>query len=157
MFLHATKIGCDVLSIFVQIFGALLSTSTSTSSQNLAMPILKIGYLIQVVSVALFLMLAVISEFFPGGCTTFIVPIDPTSTAQIRAKKSWILDERWTRCLTQLYVGGSIILFRCIYRFVGICITTTDSSGNTTYPLEEKESVAPATLCRATADSNLPL
>ncbi|KAK4699890.1 hypothetical protein P7C70_g6365, partial [Phenoliferia sp. Uapishka_3] len=101
-------------SILIQATGASFTDSDSRNVRNIAEWILKAGFIIQVVGIAVFLAMAYFTER--------------------KARLSKVNDLQWTQCLRLLYIGGSIILFRSTYRFLEI---TIKSHG--TEPLSDHE------------------
>ncbi|ORY75359.1 RTA1 like protein-domain-containing protein [Leucosporidium creatinivorum] len=96
----------DVVSIVVQILGGVMTISDNPKTVKNSFTVLKVAYIIQVVGLVFFMTLALIARY--------------------RAKKYDIIPAslvaQWKGCLTLLYLGGSIITFRSIYRFLEIVI-----------------------------------
>ncbi|KAL8278650.1 hypothetical protein RQP46_008942 [Phenoliferia psychrophenolica] len=106
---------CTILPILLgpSFMAAYLQTA------EMASPVLKTGYLLQVTGLVCFLSLALITRR--------------------RANIGSVVDAKWTGCLNVLFVSGAFILVRSIYRCLEVFVASTTELGFPRFPLLEHE------------------
>ncbi|KAI5476756.1 hypothetical protein MNV49_007346 [Pseudohyphozyma bogoriensis] len=105
----------DVLSLFVQVAGGVMVTSTNPKRVKNGANVLKAGFIIQVI-----------------GNLVFIVAI---IIARLRARKIGHANRFFIRGLWHIGIGATVVFIRTLYRFLQYVIK--DSNGR--YPLNSHE------------------
>lgn len=98
----------DVLSFFIQGAGGGLQSSSS-SNPALAKAVLIVGFVIQIISFAVFALLA--------------------SLFHRRALRAGEHPGRWTKCLWTLYAGVALVTVRNVFRTVEFATSTSHNTG----------------------------